>query len=96
MALISELCPWPFAQSELTCYGFTKHSHSTELTEDEIASAFIKVYDFPQAIRDKCYSSLNGQIMAVACDFFVCFRWRLAYYWSLTIAYKYVSAIRWE
>lgn len=72
MALISEFCPWPFVQSELTC--FTKHSRSTELTEDEIASAFIKLYDFPQAIRTQCHSSVNGEIMAVACDLFVCFR----------------------
>lgn len=56
-----EFCPWPlrgsFVQSELTC--FTKRSRSTELTGDEIASAFIKVYDFPQAMRTKCHSSVN-------------------------------------
>ncbi len=52
MTLIYEFCLWPLrgslAQSERTC--FTKHSRSIELTEDEIASAFIKLYDFPQAI----------------------------------------------
>jgi len=57
MALISEFCLWPFVQSELTC--FTKHSRKTELTEDEIASAFIKLYDCPQAIRAKCHSSVQ-------------------------------------